>query len=210
VLVVGDSIAKGIGAELRAQMADLGYCADVYNAALSATSACRWAQAYMRSALAAHRDTDIVVAHFVGNQGPAGPCPMWADRGNAWLRGSQAALTGIRDTVNSFNLPLYTIIPAPAYHRCRPPGSAPVSGIWRYWAHWQESFSEDTYEINLRAMFGAPAPDGYQSTFTFANGSTGLLRTDTIRGLPDCLHFTRLGYQLAADAVRAAIAREWA
>jgi hypothetical protein len=214
VLVVGDSIADGIDDVLEEALtsAPYRYCATVVPVAISGSNTCQWSMFGWFDAFVAATEPDVIVAHFLPNEGfvlgdgSLGPsCPLYADA--SWLSVNLANADAMEANAAARDIPLYWMIPAPSYvsdaATCYPPDQSVGSARLQEWA--TTIAGRFAREIDLRPVFGAPDGATWHDVFDLGDGVTLPLRMPA----PDCVHFTPLGSRYAADTVRAAIAEEW-
>lgn len=201
--VIGDSLSAQIGNDLQVALQQTGRCATVINDGHPGSSPTDWVS-WLPGRLAAHPETDFVVAYFLGLGGFSGP----AIGDPHWFTASQQAATQLAADATAAGKKIYWVVPAPSYAFCFPPGVAYLSSLWQQWAHWQASALSPT--VDARTPFGG---DIYQQTFRFPNGTIADVRQATINfagGVyADCAHFTELGATLAAQVVATGIAAEW-
>jgi hypothetical protein len=168
----------------------------------------------------------VVVVHLLGNPGTTDhPCTNFDAPGTDYVNTNVANMQTLNSWANAEKaergLPTYWMIPGPSYHLCTPPYSnndpdypgswSWASTLYKWFAHWQETNMTSGPEANLRNVFGINPPgDWYRESFRFLPYPAAVpVRTQTVNGLPDCRHYTPLGYSLVSEIVRAAIHPQW-
>ena len=195
VLVVGDSMAEQIGNVLQSRLALSGRCSHVVNDGIAGTSVTDWV-GRTPSDLDATAP-DLVVVHFIGNEGWAGP--PWTDP--SWLNRTTSAALTIVDAALARGIPVYWAIPPKAAWTCT--WGSLNDQRWTAWETWVRSQLPGLRPItliDLRTPFGG---ETYNGSFKFADGTTKAVRQ------PDCVHFSDAGAVIAADVVVFTIQGEW-
>ena len=201
VLVAGDSLAAQLGESLKDELATSGRCADVVNDAVAGTSVGDWAPGGVDD-LGHFLDTvhpDLVVIHFIGNEGTAGP--QWDDPN--YIADAAADATQIINEAKSRGIPIYWVLPPIAAWNCDFTQQSALRFV--EWEHWVASTASGlTGEplVDWHLPFGG---DHYSAAFTFPSG------VQVVRA-PDCVHFDFTpgnGQVIAADATVLAIEDQW-
>jgi hypothetical protein len=201
VLVAGDSVAQGAGDQLASLLRGSGRCVDVVNVAVPATSLGDWGPDGPWS-LAIYLDRyhpDVVLLHFVGNEGLSGLGPLWSDPDySATAAHDAAALQGIAD---AHGVATYWADPAVSAWNC---DFGQLSAQrFAEWAQWIEANGPTMSGHELspwRHVFGEP---DYSSTFSFPGVGAEIVRT------PDCVHMTTYGDEVAATQWSITIGDLW-
>lgn len=199
VLVIGDSIAKFVGERIGSVLDDSGRCADVVQAAKSGSAVVDWLPGgdFDVEPLLADWEPDVVFAFFVGNESFSGL--KWSNPN--WGTLTQNAALEIVDLVPS-DVALYWGLPAKATWRCE--WGALTDQRWAPWHAWIRDtlpvLRPSVHIVDWRTTFGG---DTYYQAFKFADGVARDVR------LPDCVHFSVAGADIATTLVVAAMQGEW-
>jgi len=189
VLVIGDSMAVQVGADLEAAFASTGRCAHVVNAAVSGSSVVEWAPGGrfdLRSVLDRSRP-ELVVVHFVGNEGSSGL--LWSDP--MWLeRTATAALAIVHEATIRGAAVAWALPPKSAWACDWHQLSAQRFAAWHAWIRDELWTTRPVIRVDWRTPFGG---ESYVRWFEYPDGSVRSLRA------VDCVHFSDAGARVAAD-----------
>jgi hypothetical protein len=199
VLVIGDSIAAFVGERMEAPLEDSGRCVDEEMAAEAGAGVVDYAPdgRFDPASEVASFQPDVVFAFFVGNESFSGLTwtdPMWHDKT------TEAALE-IVDALPP-DVSLYWGLPAKVAWRCE--WGSLNDQRWVAWHAWIRSslaaLRPTVHVVDWRTVFGG---DTYHGSMTFPDGTTQDIH------LPDCVHFTYVGAEVAATIAAAAMQHEW-
>ena len=147
--------------------------------------------------LLAAEQPDVVFAFFVGNESFSGL--TWSDP--TWGTQTTVAALELVDLIPA-DVALYWGLPAKGAWRCE--WGSLNDRRWSLWHAWIRDtlpvLRPSVHIVDWRTLFGGQT---FQRAFTFPDG-----REHDVR-LPDCVHFSAAGADLAAQLAVAAMQGEW-
>jgi hypothetical protein len=199
VLVVGDSIAQFVGDRFESRLEASGRCTHVVQAGQAGSGVVDWLPGgrFDLARLLSAEQPDVVFASFVGNESFSGL--TWSNP--TWHTQTTAAALALVDLIPA-DVALYWGLPAKGAWRCE--WGSLNDQRWGPWHAWIRDtlpvLRPSVHIVDWRTLFGG---ETFQPAFTFPDGQAHDVR------LPDCVHFSADGADLAALLAVAAMQGEW-
>lgn len=199
VLIIGDSIASFVGDRFASLLGTSGRCATVRQEGVAGSGVVDWVPGGIFDLTPHVTDDvpDVVFAFFVGNESFSGlrwSAPDWEAR-------TTAAALQLVDLVPD-GVPIYWAVPPRGAWRCE--WGSLNDQRWLPWHTWIRDtlpvLRESVSLVDWRVPFGG---ENYQPAYVFPDGNAHDVR------LPDCVHFSAIGADLAAKIAVAAMQDEW-